>query len=75
MKGFKNYNDFHTYNKNCLPCGDNGCHNFHTWPKENSVMLYIIHNSCKTFETVLDRKEGPGKILVRRMNIINKTTT
>ena len=39
--------------------------------KKNSVMLYIIHNSCKMFETVLDRKEGPGKILARR---INKTT-
>jgi len=36
--------------------------------KKNSVILYIIHNSCKMFETVLDRKEGPGKILVRRMN-------
>ena len=36
--------------------------------KKNSVMLYIIHNSCKMFETVLDRKEGPGKILARRIN-------
>ena len=36
--------------------------------KKNSVMLYIIHSSCKMFETVLDRKEGPEKILARRIN-------
>lgn len=36
--------------------------------KKNSVMLYIIHNSCKMFDAVLDRKKGPGKILARRIN-------
>lgn len=36
--------------------------------KKNSVMLYYTQ-LLKMFETVLDRKEGPGKILVRRINI------
>lgn len=69
MKGFKNYNDVYTYNENCLPCGVNGCHNFHTWPKEELDYVKYYTQLLKMFETVLDRKEGPGKILVRRINI------